>query len=45
MLFAFPKFNMPSDNPDKDISIRITFIKIMIKIDIIKIYIRNTHPL
>ena len=38
--FAFFKFNMPSQKSDKNNSIRIIFIKIIIKINIIKIYIK-----
>ena len=41
--FLFFKFNMPSQNPDMNNSIRIIFIKIIIKINIIKIYIKNAH--
>ena len=41
--FAFYKFNMPSQKYDTNNNIRIIFIKILIKINIIKIYIKNTH--
>ena len=41
--FAFLKFNMPRQKSDMNNSIRIIFIKIIIKINIIKIYIKNTH--
>ena len=34
---------MPSQNSDRNNSIRIIFIKFIIKADIIKIYIKNTH--
>ena len=41
--FAFFKFNMPSQKSDKNSSIRINSIKVIIKINIIKIYIKNTY--
>ena len=41
--FAFFKFNMSSQKSDKNNSIRVIFMKIIIKINIIKIYINNTH--
>ena len=34
---------MPSQNSDKNNSIRIIYIKFIIKANIIKIYIKNTH--
>ena len=40
--FTFFKFNMPSQKSDKNDGIRIIFIKIIIKINIIKIYTNNT---
>ena len=43
MFFAFFKFNMPSRKSDMNNCIRIIFIKTIIKINIIKIYIKNTH--
>ena len=43
--FVFFKFNMPSQNSDKNNYIRFTFIKIIIKINIIKTYIKNTHSI
>ena len=41
--FALFKFNMPSQKSDMNNSIRIVFIKIIINLSIIKIYINNTH--
>ena len=41
--FVFFKFNMLSQKSDKNNSIRIIFIKIIIKINIIKINMNNTH--
>ena len=41
--FEFFKFNMPSQKSDKNNCIRIIFTKIIIKINVIKIYIKNTH--
>ena len=41
--FAFLKFDMPHQNSDKNNGI--IFIKILIKINIIKIYIKNTHSI
>ena len=40
---AFFKFNIRSQNSGMNNSIRTMFIKIIIKINIIKIYIKNTH--
>ena len=40
--FPFFKFNIPKKKSDKDNSFRIIFIKIIIKINIIKIYVKNT---
>ena len=41
--FAFFKLNIPSQKSDKNNSIRIIFIETIIKINIIKIYTKNTH--
>ena len=41
--FAFLQLNMPRLKSDKNSSIRIIFIKIIIKNNIIKIYIKNTN--
>ena len=43
--FAFFKFNMQSKKSDKNDSIQIIFIKIIIEINFIKIYIKNTHSI
>ena len=40
---SFFKFNMPNQKSNKNNSIRIIFIKIIIKINITKICIKNTH--
>ena len=42
-LIKFFDFAMPIQKSDKNNSIRIIFIKIIIKISIIKIYTKNTH--
>ena len=36
---------MPGQDPDKNNSIKVIFIKIIIKINIFKIYIKNTHSI
>ena len=41
--FAFFKFNIPNQKSDKNNTIRIIFIKFIIKINIIKININITH--
>ena len=41
--FAFFKFNMRSQKSDKNNTIRIIFIKTVIKINIFKINFKNTH--
>ena len=41
--FVFFKFNMSSQKSDENNSIRIIFIKIIFKISIIKICIKNNH--
>ena len=41
--FTFFKLDMPSQKLDKNNSTRIIFIKIIIKVNIIKIYVKNTH--
>ena len=43
--FAFFKFVMSGEKSDKNNSIRIIFIKIIIKINITKIYIKETHSI
>ena len=46
LCFAFSKFNMPSQKPDKNNGIKIFFIIISIfKITITKIYTKNTHSI
>ena len=41
--FVFFKFNMPSQKSDMSNSIRTIFIKFIIKINVVKIYIKYTH--
>ena len=41
--FVFFKFNVSSQKSDKNNSMRIIFIKIIININIIKIYTKSTH--
>ena len=41
--FVFFKFNVPNQKSDMINSTRIIFVKIIIKINIIRIYIKNTH--
>ena len=41
--FLFSKFNIPSQKSDKNDSTKIVLIKIILKINIIKIYIEYTH--
>ena len=41
--FAFFKFNIPSQKYDKNNSIKIIFIKIIIKTNVIKTYIEYNH--
>ena len=41
--FVFFKFNMPSQKSDKNNSIRIIISKVIVKVNVIKIYIKNTH--